>query len=59
MWAPARQGTSHFVGRPWHESVRAIAIVEQIVLTDDLRDICVLGHHPEWIKVFGFDSTER
>jgi hypothetical protein len=39
--------------------VRAIAVVEQIVLTDDLGDICVLGHHPEWIKAFGFDSTER
>jgi hypothetical protein len=39
--------------------VRAIAVVEQIVLPDDLGDICVLGHHPEWIKVVGFDSTER
>jgi hypothetical protein len=33
--------------------------MEQIVLADDLQDICVLGHHPEWIKAFGFDSPER
>jgi len=59
MWAPARQGTSHLVRRPWHERVGAIAAVEQIVLTDDVRDICMPRHHPEWIKVFGFDSTDR
>jgi len=39
--------------------VRAIAVVEQTVLTDDVRDICVPGHHPEWIEAFGFDSTQR
>jgi hypothetical protein len=39
--------------------VRAIAVVEQIVLTDNLHDIRVLGHHPEGIEAFGFDSTER
>jgi hypothetical protein len=59
MWAAARQGTRHVVRRPGHEGVRAIAVVEQIVLTDDLGDICVLGHHPERIKAFGFDPTER
>jgi hypothetical protein len=59
MWAAARQGTRHIVRRPWYEGVRAIAVVEQIVLTDDLGDICVLGHHPERIKAFGFDPTER
>jgi hypothetical protein len=59
MWATARQGTRHIVRRPWYERVRAIAVVKQIVLTNDLYDIRVLGHHPEWIKVFGFDQTER
>jgi hypothetical protein len=39
--------------------VRAIAVVKQIGLTDNLRNIRVLGNHPEWIKAFGFDSTKR
>ena len=59
MRAAACQAASHVVRRPRHQRVRAIAVVEQIVLTDDLHDVCVFGHHPEWIEVFGFDPTER
>jgi hypothetical protein len=59
MWAAARQAARHIVRRPGYEGVRAIAVVEQIVLADDLGDICVLGHHPERIEAFGFDPTER
>src|SRR5260370_28456426 len=59
MWAAARQGTRHIVRRPWYESVRAIADVEQIVLPDDLGDSCLLGHHPERIEAFGFDPSHR
>jgi hypothetical protein len=30
-----------------------------MVLPDDLRDIGVPGHHPEWIKTLRFDQAER
>src|SRR5471032_1712858 len=59
MRAAARHAASQLVRRLWHQRVRAIAVVEQIVLTNDLRDVCVFRHHPEWIKASGFDSTER
>jgi hypothetical protein len=39
--------------------MRAIAIVKQLMLPNDLRDVSVLGHQPEWIKPFDLDSTER
>src|SRR5262245_12064144 len=59
MRAPTSQRARHFVGGAWHKSVRAIAVVKQLVLTDDLRDVGVPGHQPERIKAFDFNATER
>ena len=59
MRAAACQVPSHVIRRPRYERVRAIAVMEQIVLTDGLHHVCVFGHHPEWVKVLGFDQTER
>src|SRR5262245_38550844 len=59
MRAPARQRARHLVGGSWHKGMRPIAVVKQLVLTNDPGDVSVLGHQPEWIKTFYFDSTER
>ena len=32
---------------------------QQIVLADDVHHVCVLGHHPERIEIFGFDFGKR
>src|SRR4029077_2670943 len=59
MRAPARQRARHLVGSSWHKRMRAIAIAEQLVLTNDPGYVSVLRHQPERVKTFYFDSTKR
>jgi hypothetical protein len=39
--------------------MRPIAIVKQLVLTNDPGDVSVPGHQPERVKTFYFDSAKR
>jgi hypothetical protein len=44
MRATAGQSARHLIGGPWHKGVRAIAIVKQVMLTNDPGNVGVPGH---------------
>jgi hypothetical protein len=59
MRAAAGHGTGRLVRGARHESVRAVAVVEQTVFTDDFQNIGMLGYCPKWIKIFDLHAADK
>jgi hypothetical protein len=58
MRAATGQLARHLIGGAGHKGMRAIAIVKQVMLTNDPGNVGVPGHQPKRIKALALNSTK-